>query len=85
MTNKKVELLTKVGPKGQIVLRKEVRRALGIRSGSILKATLIDKKMILEPFDLEKEMKEIEALAKKISKKWPKDLSAVGVIRDERR
>lgn len=85
MTNKRVELITKLGPKGQLVLRKEIRETLGIKGGSMLKATLIDKKIIIEPIELKEELKKIEALAKKISKKWPKGLSAVEAIKRERR
>ena len=44
MKDKKVELFLKVGSKGQIVLRKKLREALGIREGSVIKVSLEDKK-----------------------------------------
>jgi len=39
----------KTSSKGQIVIPKEIRDALGIRPGSILNIRLEDKRIILEP------------------------------------
>jgi AbrB family looped-hinge helix DNA binding protein len=88
MTKKEVELLTKIGPKGQIVLRKEIRKALGIRPGSIVRTKLIGKEVRIKPLtdkDIEKEIREIEKIAKLISKRWPKGITAVEAIREQRR
>ena len=82
---KRIEFLTKLSPKGQIVLRKEIRKAMGIQPGSMLRARLEDKHVVIEPFDMKKEIKKIEEIAKKIGKKWPRGLSAVEAIREERR
>ena len=35
--------------------------------------------------EIEKEIKKVEKIAKMISKKWPKGMSAVEAIREERR
>ena len=85
MTKKEVELLTKIGPKGQIVLRKEIRRKLGLKSGSIMSEKVVRRKIVLEPFDWKQELKRVEKIAKAIGKKWPKGLTSVDVIREERR
>jgi AbrB family looped-hinge helix DNA binding protein len=84
MTKKEVELLTRIGPKGQIVLKKEIRKALGIREGTLLRTKLMDKKIIITPFDWDKEMKEVEKIAKEVGKKWPKGLTSVDVIKEQR-
>jgi len=82
---KNIEFLTKLGPKGQIVLRKEIRKAMGIRPGGMLRTRLEDKHVVIESFDVKKEIEKIEEIAEKIGKKWPKGLSAVEAIREERR
>lgn len=84
MKNKKVGLLVKLGPKGRIVLKKEIRKALGVKKDDLLKAKLINKKLLIEPFDWNREVEEIEGLARKISRKWPKGLSAAEAVRRER-
>ena len=85
MTKEKVELLTRVGPKGQVVLRKEIRKALGIRPGMLLRESIIKRQVVLEPFDWDKTLGQIEKIAKQIGKKWPKGSTSVDVIREERR
>ncbi|MCS4541471.1 MAG: AbrB/MazE/SpoVT family DNA-binding domain-containing protein [Euryarchaeota archaeon] len=65
MTIKKVELITKIGSKGQIVLKKEIRKALGLKPGSMVKEKLFKGKIIVEPFD------PIERIMK-IASKYPK-------------
>ena len=84
MKNKKVELLLKVGSKGQIVLRKKLREALGIREGSVIKVSLEDKKIIIEPIEWDKELSEINEIANEVAKYWPKGLSAVEAVREDR-
>ena len=85
MKNKVVELLTRVGPKGQIVLRKELRKAAGIKEGDIVRTRLVDKKILIEAIDWEEEIRRIRRIAERISKKWPKGLSSVEVMKEERR
>lgn len=81
---KKLEFLTKLGPKSQIVLRKEMRVALGLEPGSMVKLRRVNNKIILKPVKKEEIIAEVERIAKMIGKKWPKGLSAVEAIRQER-
>ncbi len=81
---KKLEFLTRVSPKSQLVLKKELRKAAGIVPGSIVMARLGNRQIIIEPFDIKKEMEKVEEIAKKIGKKWPKGLTSVEAIRQER-
>jgi bifunctional DNA-binding transcriptional regulator/antitoxin component of YhaV-PrlF toxin-antitoxin module len=85
---KKLELLTKVGPKGQIVLRKEARVLLKIKGGSIVKQIVTPTEVKIKPLtqlDIKNEMRRIDKVAKKLGKHWPKKLSSVELIREERR
>ena len=80
MTKKEVELLTKVGPKGQIVLK--------IKPGTIVKQIVTPTEVRIKPvtrLDVEREMKRIEKLAKRLGRHWPKGLTSVDLIREERR
>ena len=79
------ERIIRVNPKGQIVLRKEFRKATGIEPGTVIKERLEGDKIIIEKLDVEKEISKIEAIAGMVGKKWPKGLSAVQAIREERR
>lgn len=81
---KKLEFVTKLNPKGQLVLRKEMRKAIGIKPGSIVKTRLENKHVIIEPFDVKKEIEKIEEIAKMVSKKIPKGRTSVDIIREQR-
>jgi AbrB family looped-hinge helix DNA binding protein len=85
MKKKEVELLSKVGEKGQIVIKKEIRSALRIVPGSLIRQKLVNDKILLEVVRKEEKMKRIEKIAEKIGKVWPKNVSAVEAIRRERR
>jgi AbrB family looped-hinge helix DNA binding protein len=85
MKKKEVELLSKVGEKGQIVIKKEIRSVLGIAPGSLIRQKLVNDKILLEVVRKEEKMKRIEKIAEKIGKVWPKNVSAVEAIRRERR
>jgi AbrB family looped-hinge helix DNA binding protein len=85
MKKKEVELISKVGEKGQIVIKKEIRSALRIVPGSLIRQKLVNDKILLEVVRKEEKMKRIEKIAEKIGKVWPKNVSAVEAIRRERR
>lgn len=80
-----MEKVLRVSPKSQIVLRKEFRKATGIQPGTVIRERLEGNKIIIEKLDVEKEMEKVEKIAGMIGKKWPKGLSAVQAIREERR
>ncbi len=43
------EILLKVGKRGEIYTTKEIRKMLGIRKGSIVRAKIEEGKLIVEP------------------------------------
>jgi bifunctional DNA-binding transcriptional regulator/antitoxin component of YhaV-PrlF toxin-antitoxin module len=85
MKKEKVELIGRIGPKGQIVIRKELRKALGLKPGALIKQKVVDRKILLEVVKKEEKLERIKALAKKIGKAWPKGITAVEAVRMERR
>lgn len=84
MTKKELEITTRLGPKGQIVLRKEVRKALGVKPGSLVEQKVVGRKVILQAFDWNAEMKALDRLAERVSKKWPKGVTSVQATREDR-
>lgn len=88
MTRKEVELLTKIGPKGQIVLRKEARVALNIKPGSLVRQIITPTEVRIKPvtrMEIKREIARVERIAKRLGKNWPKGLTSVDLIREERR
>jgi len=84
MKNERLEFMTRLGPKGQVVLRKEIRTALGLEPGSMVKLRRVDDEVIVKPVKKEEIIAEVERIAKMIGKKWPKGKTSVDLIREER-
>lgn len=84
MTKLKSEDILKLSTKSQIVIKKDVRRALGVKPGSLLNGKLEGRQYVIKPFDVRKEMDRIEKIAHMVSKKIPKGFNSVEIIRKER-
>jgi AbrB family looped-hinge helix DNA binding protein len=85
MTKKEVELIARLGPKGQIVLRKELREVIGIKPGSLVTETVRDDEIVIKPIREEETIERVRKIAKQVGKSWPKDLNSVELIREQRR
>ena len=72
----------KVGPKGQITLTKELRDTLGIKSGSLVEELEIREGILIKSVD--KSLDRWSALKRKVSKKWPSDITSVQAIQEDR-
>ncbi|HLC74648.1 MAG TPA: AbrB/MazE/SpoVT family DNA-binding domain-containing protein [Candidatus Nanoarchaeia archaeon] len=77
--------LVRIGAKGQIVIRKNIRDELGLQEGTLLQEEVTDKGLLIKPIRGDDILRSMEATAKRISKLWPKKLSSVEAIRRERR
>ncbi len=77
--------VSKIGPKGQIVLKKELRDELGLKEGQVVEERLTQEGILVTPVDAEKLIKSFDELAAKVSAKWPKGLDSVEAVRRERR
>jgi len=80
----KLELINKIGTKGQIVIPKKIREALNLKAGDMVKQRVVNKKILITPVKKEEILREVKVLSKKISKKWPKGLTATEMIKKER-
>ena len=72
---------SKVGPKGQVVIPKELRNRYGIRPGLEVEQFDTGKGILIKPAELAEDWKR---LATRIGKKWPKQVSSVEAIREDR-
>jgi len=75
---------SKVGPKGQVVVVKKLREKHGIKEGGLVAQISTERGVLLIPVSVDDLLKELDALAEEIGKTWPKEVSAVEAIREDR-
>ena len=80
-----ISSVSKIGPKGQIVLKKKLREELGLKEGQVVEERLTPEGILVTPLDAEKLIKSFDELAARVSAKWPKGLDSVEAVRRERR
>ena len=76
--------ILRVSPKGQVVLRKELRHDTGIKLGGFVEARKVSEGVILKPLSLSGEREKVEKLAEMVGKKIRKGRTSVDIIRDQR-
>ena len=77
--------VSKIGPKGQIVLKKKIRAELGLKEGTMVEEQVIKEGILIKRFDAEKLLESFDRTAKKLAAVWPKGLTAAEAVRRERR
>ncbi len=77
--------VSRIGPKGQIVLRKKLREEVGLEEGGMVEAQVTKEGILIKPFDAGKLLASIEKTARKLAAVWPKGLTAAEAVRRERR
>jgi len=75
---------SKVGPKGQVVVVKELREKHRIREGGLVEQVSTDKGVLLVPILVDDLLKELDLIAENIGSSWPKGVSAVDSIKEDR-
>ena len=75
---------SKVGPKGQVVVVKELRKKHGIKEGGLVEQISTEKGVLLIPLSANDLLKELDDVAEDIGKTWPKEVSTVEAIREDR-
>jgi AbrB family looped-hinge helix DNA binding protein len=75
---------SKVGPKGQVVVTKELRERYGIREGGLVEQISTEKGVLSIPVSSDESLNELEPVAEEIGKTWPREVSAVEAIREDR-
>jgi len=75
---------SKVGQKGQVVVAKELREKHGIKEGGLVEQVSTDTGVLLIPVSVDDLMAELDAAAEEIGKMWPKEVSSVEAVREDR-
>jgi len=75
---------SKVGQKGQVVVAKQLRKKHGIKEGGVVEQISTDKGVLLVPVSVDDLLEELDAVAGEIGGAWPKDVSAVEAVRQDR-
>lgn len=75
---------SKVGPKGQVVVAKELREKHGIKEGKLVEQISTDRGVLLIPISTGDLLRELDDAAAEIGKAWPKRVSAVEAVREDR-
>ena len=75
---------SRVGRKGQVVVVKDLREKHGIKEGGIVEQISTDKGVLLIPISVGDLLEELDAVAEEIGKTWPKAVSAVEAVREDR-
>ena len=74
----------KVGQKGQVVVVKELREKHGIKEGGIVEQISTDKGVLLVPVSVDALLDELNMVAEEVGEAWPKGVSAVEAVREDR-
>jgi len=75
---------SKIGPKGQVVILKELREKHGLKEGELVEQISTDKGVLIVPVSADDLLKELDAIAEKIGEAWPRGVSAVEAVRADR-
>ena len=77
-------MVSKIGPKGQVVFKKRLRDKVGMKEGMLVEERLVSGGILVSPVDARKVLEGWEETSRALTRKWPKGLSAVEAIRRER-
>ena len=80
-----ISSVSKIGPKGQIVLKKKLRDKAGLKEGMLVEEKFMAEGILIRPMNTEKVLIDMEEIARKVSKKWTKGIDSVEAVRRERR
>ncbi|MBS3175331.1 AbrB/MazE/SpoVT family DNA-binding domain-containing protein [Candidatus Woesearchaeota archaeon] len=76
--------IVRIGPKGQIVIKKEYRDKLGIKTGNYVETIIQNDTLLIKPVNVTKELEKIKKLRSQMSKNWPKGLNSVEAVKEQR-
>ena len=79
------ETIVRMGPKGQILIKKEYREKIGLKPGNYAETILERCGILILPINTKKELQSIHEIRHRISKKWPKNVDCVDAVREQRR
>ena len=76
--------IVKLGLKGQIVIKKELREKFGIKPGTYVETIVGREGILIRPVRVKEELESVSKLREKITKLWPKGLDSVNAVREHR-
>jgi len=80
-----IKTVSRIGPKGQVVLRKPLRDSLGLKIGMMVEEQLVPEGILIRSVDARRLLRNVDTLARKVSQKWPKGVDAATAVRKERK
>ena len=78
------EYRSKTGPKGQVVIMKDLREKHGLKEGGLVEQISTERSVLLVPVSADDLLRKLDGVTEKIGNVWPKDVSAVDAIREDR-
>jgi AbrB family looped-hinge helix DNA binding protein len=79
--NRTDRLYSKVGPKGQVVISKRLREKYAIKPGKQVEQIETKEGVLIKSVPL---LEDWANLSRKIGKKWPRNVSSVESVREDR-
>lgn len=76
---------SKIGPKGQVVILKELREKHGLKEGRLVEQISTDRGVLLVPVSPDDLLRDLDAVAEKVGEAWPKGVSAVEAVKEDRK
>jgi len=78
------EYRSKTSPKGQVVIMKDLREKHGLKEGGLVEQISTERSVLLVPVSADDLLRKLDGVTEKIGNVWPKDVSAVDAIREDR-
>ena len=75
---------SKIGPKGQVVILKELREKHGLMAGGLVEQISTENGVLLVPVSADDLLRELDDVAERIGEVWPKGVSAAQAVREDR-
>ena len=76
--------LVKIGPKGQMLIKKEYREKLGLKPGCYAETEMAGGALLIRAPDAETEMLSALRIRRAVVRRWPKGLDSVHAVREQR-
>ncbi len=80
-----VSELIKIGPKGQVIIKKQLREKAGLRVGGYGEVKSTAHGLLISPISVQDELQEVATIQARLKKHWPSGWDCVDAIREGRR
>ncbi|MFQ6086156.1 MAG: AbrB/MazE/SpoVT family DNA-binding domain-containing protein [Candidatus Bathyarchaeia archaeon] len=76
---------SKVGPKGQIVIQKALRKRYEIREGNMIEQIPTEEGVLIRPIKGNALLRDLDKVARAVGETWPSGLTSVEAVREDRK